>query len=124
MIEIRLLRNALILSKHQNFARAAKELHVSQPTLTRNIQQLEKEIGERLFDRASRAVLPTQAGKIMLKHARIIIASSGAMLEEIEQHHGLLQGSVSVGAGPYAGAELLAPLKCHDGVEGKCSPQN
>jgi len=109
MIETRLLRNALMLEKHQNFARAAKELHISQPTLSRSIQLLERTVGERLFDRTSRTILPTQAGEIMLKHARIIIASSGAMQEEIEQHQGLLKGSLFIGSGPYAGAELLAP---------------
>jgi len=109
MIETRLLRNALMLEKHRNFARAAKALHVSQPTLSRSIQLLENTVGERLFDRTSRTILPTQAGEVMLKHARIIIASSGAMQEEIDQLHGLLKGSLFIGSGPYAGVELLAP---------------
>ena len=90
MIETRLLRNALVLAGHQNFARAAKALHISQPTLSRSIQLLEKTVGERLFDRASRKILPTQAGEIMLKHARIIIASSEAMQEDIRRHQGIL----------------------------------
>ena len=109
MIETRLLRNALMLAKHQNFARAAKELHISQPTLSRSIQLLEKTVGDRLFDRGSRTILPTQAGEIMLKHARIIIASSGALQEEIERHQGLLEGSLSIGSGPYPAVALLAP---------------
>ena len=109
MIETRLLRNALMLAKHQNFARAAKALHVSQPTLSRSIQLLEKTVGERLFDRSSRTIRPTQAGEIMLKHARIIIASSGALQAEIERHQGLLEGSLSIGSGPYPAVALVAP---------------
>lgn len=86
MIETRLLRNALMLAEHRNFARAAKALNISQPTLSRSIQLLEKIVGERLFDRDSRTILTTQAGEIILKHARIILSSSHAMLEEIGLH--------------------------------------
>jgi len=109
MIEMRLLKNALMLAKHRNFARAAKDLNISQPTLSRSIQLLEKTVGERLFDRASRTILPTQAGEILLKHARIIIASSEVMQEEIERHQGLLEGSLYIGSGPYPANALLAP---------------
>jgi len=109
MIETRLLRNALMLARHRNFARAAKELNISQPTLSRSIQLLEKTIGDRLFDRTSRTILPTQAGEIMLKHARIILASSEAMQEEIGRHHGLLEGSLRIGSGPYPAVALLGP---------------
>ena len=109
MIETRLLRNALMLAEHRNFARAAIVLNISQPTLTRSIQLLEKIVGERLFDRASRTVLPTQAGEIILKHARIILSSSKAMQEEIGRHQGILEGSLCIGSGPYPASALLAP---------------
>jgi len=108
MIETRLLRNALMLAKHQNFARAAKELHISQPTLTRSIQLLEKTVGDLLFDRTSRTILPTKTGEIVLKHASIIIASTRAMRDEVSLYKGLSIGSLFIGAGPYAGTELLA----------------
>ena len=115
-----------MLAKHRNFARAAKELNISQPTLSRSIQLLEKTVGERLFDRGSRTILPTQAGKIMLKHARIIIASSRAMQEEIEQHQGILEGSLHIGSGPYPASALLAPAigrfhRCYPGIHIKIS---
>ncbi len=109
MIETRLLRNALMLTKHQNFARAAKALNISQPTLSRSIQLLERTVGELLFDRASRMIRPTQAGEIMLKHARLIISSSEAMQEEIGRHQGILEGSLHIGSGPYPASALLAP---------------
>ena len=108
MIETRLLRNAVMLDKHRNFARAAKALNITQPTLSRNIQLLEKKIGERLFDRLPKTILPTQAGEIMLKHARFVISSSRNMQEEIRRHQGLLEGSISIGTGPYPANALLA----------------
>jgi len=109
MIETRLLRNAVMLDKHRNFARAARALNITQPTLTRNIQLLEEKIGERLFDRLPKTILPTQAGEIMLKHARFVISSSGNMQEEIRRHQGLSEGSISIGSGPYPANALLAP---------------
>jgi len=109
MTETRLLYNALALARYQSFAQAAKSLGISQPTLTRSIQLLEKNVGEQLFDRTSRTILPTKAGEIMLKHARIITASSVAMREEIEQQQGLMKGALYIGSGPFAATELLAP---------------
>jgi len=98
-----------MLAKHRNFARAAKQLHISQPTLTRSIQLLEKTVGERLFDRTTRTILPTKAGEIVLKHASTIIASTRAMQEDVERHQGLSDGSLFIGTGPYSGVELIAP---------------
>ena len=110
MIEVRLLRNALMLAKHQNFARAASKLNISQPTLTRSIQSLERTVGELLFDRTTRTIRPTKAGEIVLKHASIIIASERALQEEVGRHQGLTVGSLFIGTGPYAGTELIAPV--------------
>jgi len=102
-----------MLDKHRNFARAAKALNITQPTLSRNIQLLEEKIGERLFDRLPKTILPTQAGEIMLKHARFIISSSRNMQEEIRRHQGLLEGSIRIGAGPYPANAVLAPAVGH-----------
>jgi len=113
MIETRLLRNAVMLDKHRNFARAAKALNITQPTLSRNIQLLEEKIGERLFDRLPKTILPTQAGEIMLKHARFIISSSRNMQEEIRRHQGLLEGSIRIGTGHYPANAVLAPTVGH-----------
>lgn len=113
MIEMRLLRNALMLENHQNFARAAKALNLSQPTLSRSIQLLESIVGERLFDRESRKVVPTQAGEIILKHARVILSSVSSMEEAIGQHQGILEGTLSIGAGPYAACALVSQAIGH-----------
>jgi DNA-binding transcriptional LysR family regulator len=107
MIETRLLRNALALATHRNFARAAQALNISQPTLTRSIQALETQLGTRLFDRKARTVLPTPVGEEMLKHARLIVASSLALEEGIQQLRGLRQGALAIGIGPYAASILL-----------------
>jgi len=108
MIETRLLRNAIILAEHRNYARAALALNISQPTLTRNIQTLENHIGARLFDRKTRTVLPTPAGEELLKHARLIISSTLALEDGMQHYLGLETGALSIGAGLSA-ASLLGP---------------
>ncbi|MCF6225608.1 MAG: LysR family transcriptional regulator [Xanthomonadales bacterium] len=107
MINSRLLKNALCLAEHGNFARAAYALNISQPSLSRNIQALETTLGEKLFNRSHRGITTTHAGKIMLKHAHLISASSESMQEEIKRYQGILQGSISIGAGSYVGSALL-----------------
>jgi len=107
MIETRLLRNALALAEHRNFARAALALNISQPTLSRSIQALETQLGAQLFDRKARTVLPTPVGEEMLKHARLVVASSMALEDGIQQFQGLKQGSLAIGIGPYAASILL-----------------
>jgi len=121
MIDIRLLGHALALASHRNYARAAKSLHISQPTLTRSIQALEARLGCRLFDRRSRTVLPTPAGEEMLKHARLVVASSQALEDGIRQFQGLEAGSLSIGLGPYAASILVGQTlgrfnKQHPGI--------
>jgi DNA-binding transcriptional LysR family regulator len=107
MIDVRLLRHAIALAIYRNYARAARELHISQPTLTRSIQALEAHLGCQLFDRRSRTVLPTPAGEEMLKYARQVVASSQALVEGIRQFRGLHDGTISIGLGPYA-ASIIA----------------
>ena len=108
MIETRLLRNAITLAEHRNFARAAQALNISQPTLTRNIQTLEESIGARLFDRKTRTVLPTPVGEELLKHARLIVLSTLALQDGMQHYLGLETGTLSIGAGLFA-ASLLGP---------------
>jgi len=108
MIETRLLRNAIMLAEHRNYARAALALNISQPTLTRNIQMLEKYIGARLFDRKTRTVLPTPAGEELLKHARLVVSSTLALEDGMQHYLGLETGALTIGAGLFA-ACLLGP---------------
>lgn len=62
-IDLRLLRYALALAEHRNFARAANAVHISQPSLSVAIQQLEEMAGTRLFERTTRSgVEPTDVG--------------------------------------------------------------
>ena len=105
---IDLLEYALSLERHRNFARAAKELGTSQPTLTRGIQELEREFGTTLFDRTRQGAFPTPAGKILLERARTISNTFEELKKEISSLQGLQRAELKLGVGPVV-AQTWAP---------------
>jgi DNA-binding transcriptional LysR family regulator len=73
-MDTRLLQQFVVLAEELHFGRAARRLHVSQPPLSKHIQQLEATMGARLFDRDRRNVRLTTAGEVLLREARAVIA--------------------------------------------------
>lgn len=73
-MEIRQLKYFIAVAEEGNISRAAARLHISQPPLTRHIQSLEDDLGVQLFNRTSSGVELTQAGALLLEHARNIKA--------------------------------------------------
>jgi DNA-binding transcriptional LysR family regulator len=73
-VDTRVLRYYLAVAEHLSFTRAAERLYVSQPSLSRQIQRLEEDLGTRLFDRTSREVRLTAAGEALLPSARRMVA--------------------------------------------------
>lgn len=78
LIELRQLRYFVRIAELEHFGQAAQELHVVQPALSRQIKQLEEELGVELFDRLPRGVRLTEAGKVLLTKA-------SAMLDEVDR---------------------------------------
>jgi DNA-binding transcriptional LysR family regulator len=72
-MELRHLRYFVAVGEEQHYGRAARRLRVAQPALSRQIQDLEREIGFRLFDRLPRGVKISEAGKLFLNDARRIL---------------------------------------------------
>ena len=97
---MQLLDYAMALETHRNFARAAKQLGVSQPTLTRGIQELERHFGAKLFDRTRQGVFPTAAGKIVLNGARKISGCLDDLHKEVRTSQGLHRAELKLGVGP------------------------
>ena len=99
--DLRLLRCALSLSEHRNFARAAKSIHISQPALSRAIKELEQRAGTRLFDRTSTGAEPTDAGIVFLDHAREVMSRASDLGREMNLLKGIEKGELRIGAGTY-----------------------
>src|SRR5215813_12514971 len=80
-VELRHLRYFVAVGEEEHFGRAAERLHVVQPALTRQIRQLEEEIGCALFQRLTRGVRLTEAGKSFLEEARRLLADLGRSVD-------------------------------------------
>ncbi|WP_353945148.1 LysR family transcriptional regulator [Streptomyces sp. HUAS MG91] len=75
-LELRLVRYFTVVAAHQHFGRAAADLHVAQPALSRQIQRLEKYLGVRLLDRAPRGTRLTPAGQSFLPQAQALLRAA------------------------------------------------
>ena len=106
-IELRLLRCALAVAEHHNFVRAAHAVRMSQPSLSRNIQDIERRVGTRLFERGTGDVVPTDAGEIFLKQAREVVARSADLDREMDLLKGLVKGQLNIGSGTYPSAMMV-----------------
>src|SRR2546430_14336305 len=72
-MELRHLRYFVAVAEEQNVTRAAARLHVSQPPLSRQIRDLEEELGIALFEHGAKAVRLTEAGRVFLNEARSVL---------------------------------------------------
>ncbi len=95
-MELRHLRYFVAVAEELNFTRAAERLHIAQPPLSRQIQQLEEEIGVLLFERGSRPLTLTEAGRFFHAHARQLLAQT-AELASMTQRVGQIERRLSIG---------------------------
>ncbi|HBT4411493.1 TPA: LysR family transcriptional regulator [Klebsiella pneumoniae] len=96
-MELRYLRYFVAVARTRHFTQAAKELGVSQPPLSQQIQRLEREVGTPLFRRLTRGVELTEAGESFYEDARQILAMSDAALEKAKGIARGMNGSLSLG---------------------------
>lgn len=107
-MELRHLRYFVAVAEEGSVNRAALRLHVSQPSLSRQIAQLERELGQRLLERTSRGVRLTPAGQVLLPHAHQLLTLADATRETVAGAVGARQ-PVTVGVPPGTdGAWLVA----------------
>ncbi|EFV11692.1 transcriptional regulator CynR [Segniliparus rugosus] len=108
--ELRHLRYLLAVAEHGNFTRAAEELHISQPTLSQQIKQLERALGAQLLDRTGRTVRLTDAGAAYTAHARRALRELAAAERAVHDVHDLSRGHLRLGVTPTFTAYLVGPL--------------
>ena len=95
-MELRHLRYFVAVAEEKNFTRASERLCIAQPPLSRQIQQLEEELGVALFEKGSRPVRMTAAGKFFFAHAQKLLGKA-ADLKSMTQRVGKIERNLSIG---------------------------
>lgn len=107
---LRHIRYFLAVAEHANFTRAAEALHVSQPTLSQQIRQLEDTLDVQLLDRSGRAVRLTEAGEAYMQYARLALQNLEAGRRALHDVHALTRGSLRLAMAPTFTTYLIGPL--------------
>lgn len=102
--------HVVAVADRRSFVRAAEQVHLSQPALTRSIQAAESELGLLLFDRRGNEVVATPAGEFVIARARQLVFNSRCLQRDVELYRSHALGDTAFGVGPFPAATFLAPL--------------
>ncbi|MDP9712691.1 UNVERIFIED_ORG: DNA-binding transcriptional LysR family regulator [Pseudomonas fluorescens] len=106
-MDLKRLSHLLALADERHFGRAAERVHLSQPALSRSIQALESETGQRLFDRDTGDVRPTPAGEFLIGRARRLLFDARSLERDMALYSDRQLGSLAFGVGPFPAAMLM-----------------
>jgi LysR family transcriptional regulator, benzoate and cis,cis-muconate-responsive activator of ben and cat genes len=106
-MELRHLRYFVAVAEEQNVTRAAVRLHVSQPPLSRQIRDLEHDLGIALFDHGARSVRLTEAGRVFLKEAQAVLRRVEEAVQTVRAVADGQRGEIDVGYAPSLTVEIL-----------------
>lgn len=109
-MDFRILRYFLNVAREQSFTKAAEQLHITQPTLSRQLASLEEELGVTLFTRSGRNITLTEEGLLLKRRALEILDLEERTLEELKSTEGIVEGTVTIGCGEFAVVETLAEI--------------
>ncbi|MDO4311778.1 MAG: LysR family transcriptional regulator [Eubacteriales bacterium] len=109
-MEIRVLRYFLAVAREENITKAAEVLHITQPTLSRQLTQLEEEAGVRLFHRGARKITLTNEGILLRRRAEEILELVNKTEQELALSEEQIEGTITIGCGELAAVQTLAGL--------------
>jgi DNA-binding transcriptional LysR family regulator len=104
------LRHIVAVARAGSFSRAAEELHLTQPALSRSIAGFETHHGVRLFDRERSGVTLTASGKLVVEQAQAILSATGDLERNLRQYGRGEAGRIEIGLGPLLASLLLPTL--------------
>jgi len=109
-VDLEALRSFYQVAREKSFSRAAKLMHVSQPAMSVRVKTLEKELGERLFDRQRKGVALTEAGAVLYRSAEKIFADVEEALARLAELRNSGSGHVRLGCSDTVSLYLLPPV--------------
>lgn len=109
-MELRVLRYFLAVVREEGINRAAEVLHITQPTLSRQMAQLEEEVGVKLFDRGTRKITLTNEGILLRRRAEEILELVDRTERELIEQDELVEGKIVIGSGELAAVRVLPDI--------------
>lgn len=109
-MEIRVLRYFLTVVREQSITKASEVLHITQPTLSRQLAQMEDEVGVKLFDRGTRKITLTNEGLLLRRRAEEILQLVDKTEKELIEQEEQVEGKITIGCGEMASVQLLPNL--------------
>lgn len=109
-MEIRVLRYFLTVVREEGINRAAEALHITQPTLSRQLFQLEREVGVKLFNRGAKKITLTNEGILLRRRAEEILALVDRTEQELIEQDEQVEGRVVIGGGELAAMQELPKI--------------
>ncbi len=107
MLDLTRLNIFLSAAENLSFSEAAKQLHLSQPTVSHHIKELERELGVELFDRSTHKVKLTEAGRLMYPRARQLIHETVEIRQMMDSLHDQVAGHIRIACSTTAGKYIL-----------------
>lgn len=107
-MEFRVLQYFLAVAREQSINKAAEALHMTQPPLSRQMAELEKELGKQLFVRGNRKITLTEEGMLLRKRAEELVELMEKTRAEVASADGTISGEVYLGGGESQGFRLIA----------------
>ena len=109
-MDIRVLEYYLIVAREESITKAAAILHVTQPTLSRQLMQLEEELQVKLFNRTSHSVVLTEDGLLFKRRAQEIVALSEKTKRDFIRGNRELSGEIGIGCGEVRSIQIIAQI--------------
>ncbi|MBI1281679.1 MAG: LysR family transcriptional regulator [Anaerolineaceae bacterium] len=109
-LNLHLLRIFTTVASSGSFSQAARHLYISQPAVSRGVQELERQLNLTLVDRSMNSFTLTEGGRLLYQHGLHIFAAERAAEVALEELHGLVRGQLALGASQTIGTYLLPPL--------------
>lgn len=105
--ELRVLKYFLAVAREENIPRVAEQLHVSRPAVSRQIAQLEEELGIRAFERKGKRVTLTEEGRLLRRRAQEMLYLAEKTARDFRQEPHQLTGKITIGSGDLMGFSNL-----------------